>query len=132
MPPNELLQACANILAAHSSTYRQWSNEDRLKMLQWYADMGLIIIVEDPERAPNGIQRDLSFCLVRFLPDIQSSLRAYFSDPSGDIVFFDYVYKGSNKGYIAMFLEGFKKWCAGPERKYAAFHREHREDGSYR
>ncbi len=131
MNPSEtdrILGICSNVLRSHSPVYRNWTEGDRITMLRWYADMGLMLVVEDPDRTEDGIQRDLSFCLVRFIPDIQSRLHPSFSDPAGDIVYIDYVYKGSNKGYVAMFLEGCNRW---QPKSQVAFHREDRPDGSY-
>jgi len=86
MNPSEtdrILGICSNVLRSHSPVYRNWTEGDRITMLRWYADMGLMLVVEDPDVSPDGVQRDLSFCLVRFLPDIQSRLHPYLSDPLG-------------------------------------------------
>lgn len=119
----------ANALAAHSRFYRDWTEEQRLKCVKWHADMGLFIAAEDPEITPDNLQRDVSFSLFRLLSDIQFRLRRYHSDPAGHIIFVDYLYKGSNAGVLAIFMEGYRKYK--DQVRYIAYHRENRPDDSY-
>jgi len=119
----------ANVLRFNSPVYRHWEQQDIVNHVKWFADMGWLIAAIDPSLGPGGVQRDMSFCLVRLLPDIQSCLQPYYGDPAGTVIYVDYLYKGSNKGVIECFMECYRRW--GKQVTHVGFHRETHPDREY-